>query len=402
MPTRSERRRRLPLTASGAALVAVATATTVTGLILGLAEIAGLGIAMGALVVLALLTVRFRVPALQCVRAPATVRTVVDQSVPVHLTTTHTGAGHSAPVTLRDPIRYPDGRASIARHSVGPLAAGRSESATYGLTIPQRGICRLGPMSIELVDPFGLARRTLTGPDAIEVTVLPRIDVVEPPVFQVRVDTHATTTPSTTFGTEFASLREYARGDDLRKVHWRSSARRDDLVVRRDAEPVRPGCTVLLDVRATSHDSASFEAAVSAAASILVAADRAAQPIRLCTTAGFDSTRSTGSAHLDMVLQRLALIERSPAGVDLPPLGEDPVVVLSAPGGAATLDAGLSGAATALVVDFVPATDVASVHSASSGPRVLRVEPADGFARVWNRRVAELGAHRRVPVAGRA
>lgn len=68
--------------------------------------------------------------------------------------------------------------------------------------------------------------------------------------------------------------RGYRYGDDLRRVHWRSTARYGELMVRREEQPQRARCTVLLDTRgiafAGQGPDSAFEWAVSGAASVLV------------------------------------------------------------------------------------------------------------------------------------
>ena len=69
-------------------------------------------------------------------------------------------------------------------------------------------------------------------------------------------------------GDEFLTLREYEVGDDLRRVHWRSTARTGELMIRQDEARWRSRAAVVLDVRPGAHDAASFEVAVEAAASV--------------------------------------------------------------------------------------------------------------------------------------
>ncbi len=385
------------MTATGVAVGLVGVITVTLGLILGLAEITGLGIAMSVLVLVAVVSVRLQGPSLDSTRVLGSTRAVVDHTVTVHTTVTHTGSGHSRPLRLVHPITYPDGHTTTARHSVGPLAPGETGTSTFRVRMPRRGICVVGDLRIETTDPFGLARRTVAGPTATRITVLPRIAEIAPPEFRVEAESHATAPPSNSFGTEFASLREYTRGDDLRKVHWRTSARRDELVVRRDSEPVRPGCTVVLDVRGGVHQAATFERAVSAAASILVGASKASRPSRLCTTAGFDSAQATGHHHVDLVLGMLAVIEQGPERIDVPVRGPDPVIVLTTPAGSTSLGAAMGSTMVgALTVLFEP-PDGRSDQVDRDDPEVIRVAADDDFATVWNRRIGSHRPPRRMP-----
>ncbi|MGN0065410.1 MAG: DUF58 domain-containing protein, partial [Nocardioides sp.] len=73
----------------------------------------------------------------------------------------------------------------------------------------------------------------------------------------------------------FHALREYVRGDDLRHVHWRSSARAGELLVRQYHDSRRTEAALLLDRQASSYaDDDSFELAVEVAASLAAATAR--------------------------------------------------------------------------------------------------------------------------------
>ena len=69
----------------------------------------------------------------------------------------------------------------------------------------------------------------------------------------------------------FHRLRDYVAGDDLRLVHWRSSARAGKLVVKHNVDTSQPYSVVLLDLRPGRYTAESFESAVDVAASVLVA-----------------------------------------------------------------------------------------------------------------------------------
>ncbi|MGW4798912.1 DUF58 domain-containing protein, partial [Nonomuraea sp. NPDC004297] len=104
----------------------------------------------------------------------------------------------------------------------------------------------------------------------------------------------------------FHTLREYVVGDDLRHVHWRSSARVGTLMVRRLIDAALPTTTVLLDTRALT------EPAVDAAASAAVAAARAGFPVRVLTG---DGPLIGTKTDVESVLDRLALVRPGPSGV---------------------------------------------------------------------------------------
>jgi uncharacterized protein (DUF58 family) len=110
---------------------------------------------------------------------------------------------------------------------------------------------------------------------------------------------------------EFLALREYEPGDDPRRVHWPSSARRGELLVRVD-EAAAPGrAIILLDTRELVHDASSFETAIEAVASIATSLHRTHQPVEVVTTAG-ETFRRPGANALELILDRLAVVEPEP------------------------------------------------------------------------------------------
>jgi hypothetical protein len=82
-------------------------------------------------------------------------------------------------------------------------------------------------------------------------------------------------------GSEFHSQREYAPGDDLRRINWKTTARFGDLIVRETAQEGIRHCTVVLDTMADGYDEDAFERAVTAAASVVATAAAAGITTRL-------------------------------------------------------------------------------------------------------------------------
>ncbi len=388
------------MTSTGVKVLIAGVGLMVAGRLLGLAEIAGLGITTWCLVAIAIVAARIRRPQLRCTRELGALRTVAGEEVGVHLAVTRIAAGHSPEVTLHDPILRPCSPPSTAHRHVDALAAGETSTASYRLRVDQRGICRLGTMTIEVNDPFGLARRTHRGAGPVQLVVLPRISPVAPPRVPVEDDTRSIMTPSLRQGSEFASLREYVPGDDLRRVHWRTSARRDDLVVRHDEEPHRRGCTVILDVCDDSYDQATFERAVSATASILVAAVGADQPARLRTTAGFDSARGSGRGHLDLVLGELAVVQTASVDAMAPLRDADPVIVITTSSGVPGVRAALGTPRPGSLAVVFSDDDTLPVADAAPGLSTVVLGPREPFAPAWNRIMDP--ARSGEPVAARA
>jgi uncharacterized protein (DUF58 family) len=143
------------------------------------------------------------------------------------------------------------------------VPAGGSVTLSRPLPTPARGEHRIGPLRVVATDPLGLFRRAYALGPAATVLVLPAT-VALPPEATGR---HGVP------GEEFRSLREYVPGDDLRHVHWRSSARTGSLLVRQYDRAEAARAALLLDLRAEAYpDLDSFELAVEVAASLAVAA----------------------------------------------------------------------------------------------------------------------------------
>src|SRR5205085_5689741 len=109
-------------------------------------------------------------------------------------------------------------------------------------------------------------------------------------------------------GEDFYALRAYQQGDDLRRVHWPSTARRDEIMIRQNEVPWQGRATIVLDIRARLHTDGSLEAAVSAAASVITACWQHGSVVRLVTTDGVDSGFGSGTGHLEVILARLAVL----------------------------------------------------------------------------------------------
>ena len=314
----------------------------------------------------------------------------------VVLDVTNRGARRSPLLTLRDPV----GAGRSASVVVAPLAPGTSVTATYRLPTERRGILRVGPLGVEVTDPFGLAAARTEAAPIVELTIWPAIDDVPPLPHTIGDDPHGGADhPNTlsTGGEDFYGLRPYVVGDDLRRVHWKATARHDELMVRQDELPWQGRATVLLDTRAGAYDEASFERAVSAAASIATACARRRFLLRLLTASGDDTGYGAGTAHVEHILERLATVERDPtAGLD------GPVSALRRGAGSGAF-AALVGAAGPGDLDALarlrrsfPASAVVVFRAAAGATPggVAVVDEHHPFAEVWS---SAISGRRRLP-----
>ncbi|WP_028925705.1 DUF58 domain-containing protein [Pseudonocardia acaciae] len=144
----------------------------------------------------------------------------------------------------------------------------------YPIPATVRGVHLIGPLTVRVGDPLGLAEyeRELAGRSTL--TVLPRVTPLSglPDGFGRGEGDAGNTGLRRGLGEHDAMVREYQPGDALRMVHWRSTARRDELMVRLEERPWHGGVTVLLDRRAHAHRGvgaqASLEWAIELAASV--------------------------------------------------------------------------------------------------------------------------------------
>lgn len=183
-------------------------------------------------------------------------------------------------------------------------------------TASARGRYVLGPMRARLVDPFGLAEASAAVAARASVVVFPRIDPLHessPPEARGGAGaTHAFRLAAS--GDEFYAIRDYQEGDDLRKIHWRSSARRGELMIRQDEVRPTPRATILVDTRAAVHrDPSSLEWAISAAASLVWELARQGFGLRVATADGGPGAWRWGREAADPLLGTLATAERSGA-----------------------------------------------------------------------------------------
>ncbi|MFK0403601.1 DUF58 domain-containing protein [Microbacterium sp. NPDC090225] len=148
----------------------------------------------------------------------------------------------------------------------------------YRITGVRRGVWPIGPLVLRTVDPFGLAQREQEFGETRTVTVVPEVFALAPLAVRVGAAGGTAHTSSTRLGqgADNLSPRFYLPGDSMRRIHWRATAHRGQLMVRQEEEESSPDAIVVLDRSAERWDrpgdeaDAAFEAAVSLCASSAV------------------------------------------------------------------------------------------------------------------------------------
>jgi uncharacterized protein (DUF58 family) len=302
------------LTRRGWSLAGAAAGLIVAGRLLGTVELAVLATGVAILLAIGALwtrTRRFTLVARRVVR-PARLHVGGDGRVDLVVTNQ---ADRSTPMLAITDV-FDDGRRA-ARFVLPPLPPDCTARAAYRIPTSRRGRYQIGPLTVAVTDPFGVARRSWTLASPSEVLVCPRIhDILAPRQAGGRVVASVETVQAraqAADGEEFLTLREYQVGDDLRRVHWRSSARLGELMIRQDEAQWRARSVVVLDTRPEAHRGSSFEIAVEATASIVDRLTRMRRRIDVSTSDGAPLT-SPRSRDSWAVMDRLATIE--PDGSD--------------------------------------------------------------------------------------
>jgi uncharacterized protein (DUF58 family) len=299
-------------TTRGRAFIAAGATTGAFGLGLGqhmLLSIGALLILLPLLCALAASRARYRI---RCTRELTPGRIPAGQAAAVSVRISNISRLPTGLLLAEDAVPYSLG--ARPRFVLDRIEPGGSRLLSYPLQSDRRGKFVVGPMHIRVADTFGLIRvgseaglpATLVVTPAI--TSLPRTALAG--TWLGEGGTRASTAAAA--GEDDVVPRAYRDGDELRRVHWRSTARYGELMVRREEQHWRNRAVVFLDARASGHGgrglSSSFEFAVEAAASIGVHLAREGIDGELITDSG--AVRAHGSFE-DILLDTLAVIRPS-------------------------------------------------------------------------------------------
>lgn len=295
-------------------------------------------------------------------------------------------------------------------------AIARKAKLQYTLHPPRRGVFDIGPLQVAYSDPFGIAVGFLEMGGTSELVVTPH--VTELPLNGLWLeapDGSARLVQATGVGNaDDLMTREYRRGDALRRVHWRASARHGELMVRQEEQRAYPEATIVLDTRISgyrdyleqsdegSYFSESFEWGVSMFASLGVHLHRAGfvvhalesgtnQAIELAD----DEARMGREADFLLSLAAIRLLREHGRPTDVSP-AEGPVFATVAEPDADTL-AWLTSIKRPfeLGVVFVVGSSIATAtHLENAGWTVVPVDPWTDPSLAWAVVAEQLGLSR--------
>lgn len=165
--------------------------------------------------------------------------------------------------------------ASVEERPLPDLPPGQAVTVAMELLPQRRGRLRFAELCFCRPDPFGLFRTLHHIALPQSCCVLPRRYPVSPlPIGGSRAYQRGGVALANHVGEseEFTALREYRPGDSVRHVHWRSSAKLGRWVVKEYQDEYFTRRALVLDTFCPAARTADFEAAVSVAASLVLAA----------------------------------------------------------------------------------------------------------------------------------
>ncbi|GAA1920167.1 DUF58 domain-containing protein [Streptomyces sodiiphilus] len=307
------------LTTRGRSFLAAGAAAGLCAWVLGQPDLLRVGLLLAALPLLCVLVLHRTRNRVSVARRLTPSRVAAGSESRVELRVENITRLPAGPLLLQDTLPYVLGpRPKFVLDRIEP--GGRREVA-YRVRSDMRGRYPLGPLRLRLADPFGMVELSRSFEAVDTLTVLPRTE----PLPAVRPGgpspgpgesrQHALA-PA---GDDDVIPRDYRHGDDLRRVHWRSTAHRGELMVRREEQPRRARCTVLLDNRHNAYTrsgpGSAFERAVSGAASVASHLLEQDYAVRLMAATGFLVPPLAGGSRAERagpVLDALAVVDLTP------------------------------------------------------------------------------------------
>ncbi|THV32293.1 DUF58 domain-containing protein [Glycomyces paridis] len=287
----------MPVTSRGVGLAVAAVALLAAGWTWGYPELAAVG-AVAVLACVAAASVIAARPRLEVERGVTPDRVSVGHTAEVALTIRNTGRWRSVNARTVDTYggtahtygSQASPRGVPARRVAVPLARlrpGKSAAASYRIEAERRGVIDAGPLSIGKRDLLGLAATAGNFGPTARLWIHPRLHLLGRTPDGLARSLEGTADKVEQGSLTFHALREYVIGDELRHVHWRTSARIGKLMVKEHLDTSLPTVAIAVDDRPDSWpEPEAFEAACEAAYSVLTACFRAEYHAALVPASG--------------------------------------------------------------------------------------------------------------------
>lgn len=260
------------LTTRGRTMVVVGSTVVLTSMLAGQRDVMRLGLLLLVLpVIAAVLVARARLR-MSCERSVEPAQVPLGSPMRGRITLGQDGRLPAGILMLEDQVPIELGL--LPRFLVDKADLSWRREIEYPLLGRVRGRFATGPLTVRTTDPFGLVRLDRQFVATSNVMVTPQ--VVPLPAMRTAGGGgsagEARPNRIGVVGQDDVLVREYHQGDDVRRVHWRSTARRGEIMVRREEQAWDPSASILLDTRSSAHAGrgmhSSLEWAISAAASI--------------------------------------------------------------------------------------------------------------------------------------
>jgi uncharacterized protein (DUF58 family) len=305
------------LTTRGRSFISAGLASALCALVLGqqdLLRVAVLLVALPLCCLAFLARTRYRIG---LTRAVSPTRAIAGSPIRVKLELQNLARGGATILLAEDhtpPALGPPTRFVLAR-----LSSGRKVTVTYSLQAAVRGRYEIGPMQLRVSDPFGMCETSRSFTSVNQVTVLPQYWALGASLGGGTWggSGDSTTRAAAVQGEDDVATREYRDGDELRRIHWRSTAKRNQLMVRREEQPRQLRATVLLDSRGSGHAgegwSSSYEWAVRMATSATVHLSDLHYGVRLVVDGTANQwTKPQATGEVTELLERFAVTSLLP------------------------------------------------------------------------------------------
>ncbi|MFF4249297.1 DUF58 domain-containing protein [Streptomyces sp. NPDC001822] len=316
------------LTTRGRSFLAAGVAAAACAYVLGQGDLLRVGLLLAVLPLICVTVLHRTRYQVSGSRRLSPSRVPVGSEARVHLRMDNVSRLPTGLLMLQDSVPYVLG--PRPRFVLDRVEAGGVREVSYRVRSDLRGRYPLGPLQLRLSDPFGMCELTRSFGAYDTLVVIPRTVPLSP----LRLTGEASgygdgrQRSSALAGEDDLIPRGYRHGDDMRRVHWRSTARYGELMVRREEQPQRARCTVLLDTRRIAYQDAgpdsAFEWAVSGAASVLVHMLERGFAVRLLTDDGhavpdgsgdgFAGSTQDSADSAGLMMDTLAVVDHSDGG----------------------------------------------------------------------------------------
>jgi uncharacterized protein (DUF58 family) len=301
------------LTTRGTSFLAAGVAAAIAGIALSERSLLCVGVALITLPVFSVISARRARYRLSCTRIISPPRIPAGNTALVTLQLHNVSKLPTGLLLAEDSIPYALG--PRPRYVLDNIERRGERVLSYPLRSDLRGKFEVGPLQLRVADSFGLVEITRSFSSRTPFVVTPRVYPLARTMMSRSWagEGDGRSRLAATAGEDDVIPRPYNDGDDLRRVHWRSTARYGDLMVRREEQRWRNRATVLLDTRAGAHmgsgPSSSFETAISAAASVGVHLAQEGLAGQVINEQG--TSLGAGMAFQDTLLESLAVITPS-------------------------------------------------------------------------------------------